>query len=155
MTTVTITIDNVLKDIRIKSGIESSRISDPDLRYAVEIGTDKMDEVKQSLQEANASLVGRVRQFLSDSADTAASDDLASVTSYVYSFDITSRRSSNIGAPLANVIHSYLVNRTMQKYYMTSGQPDQAAVRGAEADRSAAEIERILNTKLTPKYGNI
>lgn len=154
MTTVTITIDNVLKDMRIKSSIEAARIADPDLRYAVEMGTDKDNEVRQCLQEAHASLVGRVRRFLAESPDAAGSDDLLRGESYEYKFDITSRRSSNIGVPLADGIHSYLVSRTMQKYYLSTGQTEQAAARGAEAERSAAEVERILTTKLTPLYGN-
>lgn len=153
MITITIKTASLLSDIRIKSQMNTERIKDPEERYAVRAGEENNAEVMESLQEAWRAMKGLCRRFLATTDDTTGSDIFDnSTTDKTLSLDVTVRRSSNIGEPLAQAMHNYLVNGTLRRFYTSAVMADLVTLYGAAENAARDEIVLLLYRKLEPVY---
>lgn len=157
-TTVIISVTNVIGDLRLKSHLEVANIEPADLRYKIQAGTEKDEEIYQSLQDSHNALTHICRKFLSGvtlSGGGNFSDDDSldsTVTEITYSFDLTERRSQVIKEPLSKAMHAYLVDSVLMKFYNSVNQEALAAVHERRCAQKQAEIEDLLYTKLKPIY---
>ena len=153
MITITIKTASVLSDIKIKSQLNTDRIKDAEDRYAVRAGEENNDEVLESLQESWRSVKGLCRKFLSETVDTSGSDLFDnSTTDKTLSFDVTSRRSSNIAEALSQAIHNYLVAGTLRRFYTSVAMPDLVTLYAQSEATAASEITQLLYRKQEPSY---
>lgn len=153
MITITIKTASLLDDIRIKSFMNSERIKDPEERYAVRAAEENNAEVMESLQEAWRSLKALCRKFLAATDDAAGSDIFdTSTADRTLTLDVTVRRSSNIGEPLAQAMHNYLVNGTLRRFYTSAVMADLVTLYGAAENAARDEVVNLLYRKLEPAY---
>lgn len=151
--TITIKTASLISDIKIKSQMNTERIKDAEDRYAVRAGEENEAEVKEALQEAWRSVKGLCRRFLTANADSTGSDLFdTSTTDKSLTFDLTARRTSNIGEPLAQAIHNYLVNGTLRRFYTSAVMPDLVASYAAAETAAQAEIVSLLYRKQEPVW---
>ena len=154
MITITIKTASVISDIRLKSHMNTARIKDPEDRYAVRAAEENEDEILEGLQEAWRSVKGLCRQFL-EATDDATGDDTfdSATTDKTLSFDVTERRTSNIGDALSQAIHTFLVNGTLRRFYTSAAMPDLVQLYAAGETASRDEIVNLLYRKLEPVWG--
>lgn len=151
--TITITKNNVIGDARLKSHLEVATIEPADLRYKIEAGAEKDDELYQSLQDAHNALVHICRRFITPVTETTGSDDLeTSDDSYVYNLTLSARREQTIAGPLAKAMHAYLVDSVLNKFYISVSQDALANAHERKMLAKQGEIEDLLYTKMQPTY---
>lgn len=151
---ITIDIESLISDIKIKSFMNTERIADPEHRYAVRAAEENESETHQSLQDAWSSLKSLCRKFLADTTDTAGNDTLGSTWtgSRTLTFDVTYRRTSNFAEPLAQQIHEFLVAGTLRRFYTSAAMNDLAVSYAANEKAAGDQIVRIIYTKDEPIY---
>jgi len=153
MITVTIKTASLLSDLRIKSQMNTERIKDAGDRYAVRAAEHNDDEVMEGLQEAWRTLIAVCRRFLAATDDTAGSDTFGTgTTDKTLSFDVTQRRSSNIGDALAQAIHEYLVDGTLRRFYSSAVMPDLVTLYGAAEKAALDAIMNLIYRKMEPAW---
>jgi hypothetical protein len=151
--TITIKTASVVSDIKIKSQLNTDRIKDADDRYAVRAGEENDDEVMECLQEAWRAAKALCREFLASTDDTAGNDTFSDSTAdKTLTFDVTSRRTSNIGEPLAQAIHNYIVAGTLRRFYVTVAMPDLVTLYSQLEATAASDITYLLRRKQQPVY---
>lgn len=104
----------------------------------------------QSLNEAHGRLVSILGRFLDPSFNDSASDSLSAEESYVYELRLSLRKSSNKAKPMADLIHSYMVNSALTKLYSSMSQAELAGKHDAQATSDAQVIDQMLHSKLPP-----
>ena len=153
MMTVTINTSFLVSDIKSKSFMNTERIKDPDDRYAVRAAEENEAEVWQALQESWRSLMTLCRPFLASTSDTAGNDTLSiSSTNKTLQFDLSERRTSNIGDSLAQAIHSYLSNGTLRRFYTSAAMADLMGMYAQGETAARDEIVILLYKKSEPVY---
>lgn len=154
MTTIEIKLASLVSDIKVKSHMNTARIKDPEDRYAVRAAEENNAEIMQSLQDTWRSMMTLCRRFL-EATDDADGDDVLTAspeTTRTLTFDITERRTSNIGDTLAQAIHSYLVAGTLRRFYISAAMADLAQIYAAQEQAAANEITNLLYRKQEPTY---
>ena len=154
MTTIEIKLASLVSDIKIKSHMNTARIKDPEDRYAVRAAEENNAEVMQDLQDAWRSMTALCRRFLEQS-DDAEGDDIFTAspeTTRILTFDITERRTSNIGEPLAQAMHQYLVAGTLRRFYTSAAMTDLATLYAGQEQAAAGDITFLLHKKAEPIY---
>lgn len=160
-TTTTIVLQglNLLLDIRNKSHQEVADIADVKQKYHVEAGTDKDEDVKRSLQEAIHMLKNVCRDFLISSSSettTEVDDSLEGITEeseIELELHLSGRRDGILQAEdLANVIHSYVVNKALELFYGNTPIKELAQLHMTRAAESEAKLRGMLYRKRKPDY---
>lgn len=105
----------------------------------------------QNLNESNGRLKSILGRFLKAELAEYADDSLAMGDNFIYTLLISSRKAANKAQPLADIIHSYLVNSVLTKSYSTMGQAELAAKHEAQTVSDAQVINKLLHTKLPPQ----
>ena len=147
---VVLDVAELLFDIRNKSHEECASITDVEARYRAEAGRHKDEELFRSLVEVNSSLTRLVRRYLKEFITTEADNNAAIPDSFIYEFEISQRRSSNLTQPMADAMHSYLVHYTLAKFYATVSQTDLSNKHSTLTQAAATEVEELLYTKNPP-----
>lgn len=149
---VEISVNEVMFDLKNKSHEECTvAFPDAEARYHIEAADHKDDEIKRCVAEAASMLTNDFTRFI-QSFDTQVAEDMAEFgETFVYDFCISERRAMGKAQPLADMIHSYIVQNALAKYYANLQQTDMSKVHDALAITAKAEIERLLYTKTPPR----
>ena len=154
-TTITLSVTELMTDITNKSHLETEGIESPDVKYRIQVGTEKKDEIYRALVSVNSSLTRLVHRYLvSSTLDTATDAVTTPATfpiSFVYVLDLSDRRKAAKAQPLADKMHDYLVHYTLAKFYASVSQGDLSNVHSALTQEASAEIESLLYDKLPPQ----
>lgn len=152
--TVTLGIPALLQDIKEKSFMNTARIKDPQDQYEVRASEENEIQVKQSLQDAFRSLKALCREFLQATTDSTGNDTLATSWSgdYTLTFDVTARRTSNIGEALGEAAHAYLVSGSLRRFYTSAAMSELVAQYAAAEEAARQEIVTLLYQKQEPVY---
>lgn len=148
--TISLSVAEILADIKSKSHYEVSAITDPETRYRVEAGTEKEKELFRSILEVASTLSHRLRRFLAEDYLEEAGDGLAVPEAIVYDFVVSDRRAANIAQPLADAMHEYIVHYAMAKFYATVSQGDLSNAHSTLTAAAAERINEIIYTKQPP-----
>lgn len=152
--TITITYSTLLNDLLEKSHLEVASIPDPDARYRTEAGTEKLPEIRRCLDDGAMLLKGRCARFLlEDSSFTPDSSDnsLPTVVSYVYEFDLTSRRAAGKTEALKNTIENFIVHYALSKFYASVNQGEFSNKHSLLAVEASNNLDMLLFSKHPPR----
>lgn len=149
---IEININELKFDIRNKSHLDVSSISDAEARYRAEAGTEKMDEVERCIINAASSLATLVQDYLHPDFTATGTNGATLPQILVYELMFSERRQSGKAKPLAAAMHSYLVNMTLFIFYQSVGQVDIANKRNALAASDAAVITNLVYSKMPPLF---
>ena len=148
--TISLIIRELLFDIRNKSHLETASITDAESRYLIEAGTEKTDEIMRGISEAFSFLRSVFLRFLAP--DCASSTDNLPLDDevLVMDLDLSARRRTNRMQQLADMSHSYIVDRTLAKFYSSVSQSDLSAKHDKAAQATLSDIQALLYSKLPP-----
>lgn len=148
--TISLKFRELLFDIRNKSHLETASITDAESRYLIEAGTEKTDEIIRDIVEAYSFLRSVFLRFLVpdciNSADNLPHDNEV----LVMDLDLSARRRTNRMQSLADMAHSYIVDRTLAKFYSSVSQPDLSAKHDKAAQSVLSDMQALLYSKLPP-----
>ena len=153
MITITINMASLMSDIKVKSYMNTQRLKAEDA-YAVRAAEENDAEVRQAVQDAWRDLVALCREFLDTTNDTSGNDTLPGTITgnRTLSFNVSTRRTSNIADSLAESAHSYLVANALRRFYTSAAAADLAGGHKALEDLSAQSINNLLYKKAEPIY---
>lgn len=148
--TITLDTKELIFDIINKSHFEVASITDAEARYKAEAGTDKQEEVERALTSARASLDQLMYKYLVPDLDTEAINQPGVPQYLTYFLRMSDRRAAGKAQPLADAMHSYLVNLTLAKFYHSVDQEKLAGTREGLAAADAQLINTLINSKQPP-----
>ena len=154
---INITTSEILFNIKNKSHQELAvLLADPEQRYPQEAGDDKLEDIKRCVVEAAADAVGVVSRFeygrLAEEEVTAGASESGILLPEFFTFDVenSERRIVTEEQALADLILSYITNRSLARYYYNAGRNDLAAKDDANAVNDKDLILKILYRKRRP-----
>ena len=153
--TITIKTASLLSDIKVRSHMIAERLKEPMEQYSARVGEENESVAKQAVQDAWRSLKAICRPFLATTNDNAGNDQLVSNLTTVdqtLTFDVTARRTSQIGEPLAQEMHEYLVAGALRRFYSSAMLTDVVSIAAASENVAKDNIIRILRYKGKPTY---
>lgn len=148
---VTLSIDNIIKDIRTKSHLEVASVTDPSARYRIEAGSEKLAEVRRDVAGAVASLVESCYRFL-EMKGTDEVDDSVGDKDIVLELVAGPRRMAGKEKAVTQKMHEIVVDFAMQKFYVSVSQLDLSKAHQAQATAGVTELEQMLRRKRPPAY---
>lgn len=104
----------------------------------------------QGLNEANARLTAILGRFIELNYQEYADDSLAIGDRYVYKLILSSRRASGKIQPIADLMHSFLVNSVLSKVYAVSSHTEVAQLHEQMSIADAKAITQMLHSKIPP-----
>lgn len=140
----------LIYDIKLKSHLETVKITDPVARYHIEAGTEKNDELFRDLTECVARLARLLRRYLRTFYTVEADDLLNIPEQYIFDFELTEREGSGKAEPLAALMHDYLVSYTLAKFYASVSAGDLSNAHSTLAMNAGNELTELLHTKAAP-----
>lgn len=151
--TITIIIEELLKDIRERSHLDVQGMA-PDVQYRIEAGSDKNEQLKREIVIVSSALTRMLQRYLVDSDSQEADNTLdGSVGSQLeWELDMSERRASNKAQPLADACHDYMVHYTLARYYKSVNAGELSNTHSLQTADVAREIEGLLYSKTPPKY---
>lgn len=152
MITITLKRDSIISDLRVKSHEEAMTIQDPEARYAVEAGTEKLAEVNQCVTDAFSEVSSLLREVLSGTVVSTANDAYTATGDLVLSLDVSSRKSPGLAKPLTDALHALAVNSALGRFYRSVGRIDLGDAKMRFAKEMVPAIETLIYTKYKPTY---
>lgn len=152
---ITITTQNVLEDMRLKSHLEVENIEDVDIRDNARADLLKSDELERAFTGSLADLGNLLARFLTDATVTAtatAGNAPGVEESYRYEFTASERRYSGKVRLIADKMHSYVVNMALSRFYVSVGQANLSAAHANLAASDGAALVTALYSKSQPSY---
>lgn len=146
--TITVYIDELLKDLHEQSRLECLAIQDIEQRYRVQTGTDKNAELTRMMMNAQSAVTRRLNKYLDRDYTDSANNDPSLPESFTWDLEMSERRSSGKAQPLTDAIHDFIVNLTLARYYRNAGAADLSASHDAVAISCADEIDILINSKV-------
>lgn len=148
--TITLNMRELLFDIRNKSHLETASITDAESRYLIEAGTEKTDEILRDIMEAYSFLRSVFLRYLVPDCISSADNLPLDATELVIDLDLSARRRTNRIQQFADMAHSYIVDRTLAKFYSNVSQPDLSAKHDKSAQSVLSDMQALLYSKLPP-----
>ena len=148
--TITLSIDELLTDITNKSHLETEGIESPDIKYRVQVGSEKKDEIFRLLLSVSSSLTRLVHRYLVRTYIQETDNGISMPEAFVYELTMSERREAGKSQPLADKMHDYLVHYTLAKFYASVGQGEFSNAHSAQTQVASAEIESLLYDKRPP-----
>ena len=150
---VSIYTNELLYNIKNKSHQELAVLApDPEQRYTQEAGTDKEEDLKRCIIESYSEVVGIVSRFEYNICPvqevTAAVPELPEY--FVFYIESSERRLVSEEQALANMILSYMTNRSLSRYYANAGRNDLAEKDEANAAYDKDQIIKLIYRKRRP-----
>ena len=151
--TITIIIEELLKDIRERSHLDVQGM-ESDMQYRIEAGSDKNEQLKREIVIVSSALTRMLQRYLVDSVSQEADNTLdGRVGSQLeWELEMSDRRASNKAQPLADACHDYLVHYTLARYYKSVNAGELSNTHSLQTADAAREIEGLLYSKTPPKY---
>lgn len=148
--TISLKIQELLYDIRNKSHLETASVPDIESRYLIEAGTEKTDEIMRGITEAFSFLRPVFLRFLSPDCTYSAENLPPAADELVIDLELSSRRRTNRVQELTDLAHSYIVDRTLAKFYSSVSQPELSTKHNNTAQSTLSDIQALLYSKLPP-----
>lgn len=150
--TITISISELLSDIKTKSRLETDGIADADMKYRVQVGSEKNDEIYRDLTSSHASVRRVMRRFLQKDYSDSDNNELPVpyMTDFTYVLAFADRRLANKVQPLTDKIHDYLVHLTLSKFYASVSAGELSNAHSMLTIDAANQIEDLLYSKDSP-----
>lgn len=147
---VEIKTSDLIFDIRNKSHLEVASISDAEARYKVEAGTEKREEIKRDIIEAQSLLLPTILRFVETDDNMVAGAEPYLPEYIVYEFKFAPRRFQGKPQVLADAIQSYLSHMALSLFYRSVDQAGFAEKHSQIAVASMQNIERLCFSKNQP-----
>lgn len=129
-------------------------IPDETLRYKIEPGSEKEDKVKTFISSSVEDFCALAWRFLSDESQQrygwVENSEVVLPERYCFKFDVSERRAAGKASIITNKSASYLVENTLQKYYLSIGQVALAQNHAQQASAEMNLISTLLYTKALP-----
>lgn len=157
---ITLYVNNILYDLKTKNLNETSGIADAEQRYRAQAGSEKDDELKRDILNAAALLSSTMMRFLAHTFSTEADNSAYLGDAIVYDFAPSERRQINRIPAIADLLHSFIVNMALSRFYETVALYDLAKERSRLAGEDMAALQPVMYEKLPPTiptredYGN-
>lgn len=150
---VSIYTNELLFNIKNKSHQELAvLLPDPEQRYPQEAGTDKEEDLKRCIVEAYSEVVGIISRFeyniRPEQEVIATTPELPEY--FVFYIESSERRLVSEEQALADLIFSYMTNRSLSRYYTNAGRNDLAAKDEANAAIDKDHIIKMIYRKRRP-----
>lgn len=150
--------EEILFDIMSRSRSECASISDPEARYAAEAGSGRRDLLLRLLADADSEMRVICDRFLTENysrnvtnipdIDDGMDDGTDKTMDYVFEF--SPRRADGKAVQLKEIMHAYLIDSVLGRFYIASGKPDFAQIHAKMASDGAATLSSLLYTKKEP-----
>lgn len=149
--TIDISRQEIIHDVISRSHEECKAITGIEARYNAEAGTDRLELINRLFADVDSSLRSVCSRFLAEDYTKTATDipDSGKADTLPYIFDLSPRRADG-KAQLAELIHSYLVDSILGRFYVAVGQGEFAANHAKLGGEKAQEILSYLYTKQAP-----
>lgn len=142
---ITLKRAEILFDIHNQSHHECLNITDVEERYRKEAGSDKTEELNRFIAESVSELHAIFHRWIADdyeeNMDDVPEDNPGDI---VLELDMSARRTAGKAKSLTERMHSFIVNRTLGRYYSSVGLTDLAQLHTKESEDTAAYLERII-----------
>lgn len=151
--TITIIIEELLKDIRERSHLDVQGM-EPDVQYRTEAGSDKNEQLKREIIIVSSALTRMLQRYLVDSDSQEADNTLDGRVGSQLEWELymSERRASNKAQPLTDACHDYMVHYTLARYYKSVNAGELSNSHSLQTADAAREIEGLLYSKTPPKY---
>ena len=143
--------EEIIKRLRSISHREVATIEDPDVRYRVEAGSEKMDEIHHCIMDAYSRLSARCSRWLVASYKHNVDNYISLPESFSFEFDLSERRSINNSDALLTEMHNFTVEYALSKFYSDVNQSELSNKHSLLALDAGNNIDRILYTKQPPR----
>ena len=154
---ISISSKELLFNIKNKSHQELAvLIPDPEQRYPQEAGSDKEEDIKRCITEAYAEAVGITSRFerdvvpMDEAYAGARSSGIVLPEHFMFYVETSERRIQSEEQALADLLLSFLTNRSLSRYYANAGRNDLAEKDNANAVADKDSILKILYRKRRP-----
>lgn len=107
-------------------------------------------QIIQFVNEAYASLTTLLYRFLTPNDDTKADDSLVIDEAYYFNLALTPRRGNGKMSQIADVLHSYLINAALGKYYLVNNLVELSNKRNTMAANDLQVLNGLLRSKYPP-----
>lgn len=138
-------------DILVMSEQETASL-EPEARYAMQIGTDKMDMVERFIIRVSSDVTAALRRHLSPAYTDQADNTHTLPATLVWVLSVTERRMACSVHALTDACHSFIVNQVMMLYYESKGNAELAKYHGAAAGDDMKRIEQLIYSKQPPIF---
>jgi hypothetical protein len=151
--TITIIIDELLKDMRERSHLDVQGLA-PDVQYRTEAGSDKNEQLKREIVIVSSALTRMLQRYLTDDDTNSADNTLDGRVGeqLEWTLDMSERRASNKVQPLTDACHDYLVHYALSRYYKSVNAGELSNTHSLQTADAAKEIEGLLYSKTPPRY---
>lgn len=149
--TITLYTSQIFDEVRQKSHYNVQGIKDAEERDNARAGVENTAEIRRCVIEGFAQLSRRCMRFLSESVAVTYDDSEAWPQSYAYVFAFGERRGANKAEPLTGVMHAFVVQYALSKWYSTTSQSEQSNKYSLQAIDSGNQIDELLYHKQPPR----
>lgn len=137
--TIVLNTDNIINDIGAKYLSEGGASARPPKGL-----------LAQAINESFGRLKLLYGRFLRPGLEDYASDNLSLSHTLTIELDMSSRRASGKAQSLADLSHSFLVNASLSKLYVTSKNPELGEMHDKLSVGDAQAITKLVNSKTAP-----
>lgn len=148
---IQINIQRLIGDIRTKSRLELANMQDATARYRIEVGTEKLGEIRRDIESAVSTLTNELFRFQCCAAMDLATDEISDENKIDFDLCGGSRRFDGKEKALAQKIHEVLVDLTLHKYYLSVSAGELSKSHENQAAGGIVELNRMLRQKGVPK----
>ena len=148
--TINITTASAISEIKAMSHLEVKNIQDPEIRYDVEAGTEKVPEIQRCVVYADTQLRALLSRFLQTVTSETITAGITFPETLTYVLSLSERREANKSAQLPQMFRDYIVTASLSKFYASVSATELASKHGNEAAALGAEIMRLLFFKNPP-----
>lgn len=148
---ITIYTTPIFSEVRQKSHLEVQDIKDVEARDNARAGIDKTDEIWQCIRDGFTQLERRCLRFVRETIVLETDDGGSVPESFTYDFIFAERRAANKGTALAEVMHAFVVQHALARFYATVNQVELSNKHGAAADAYGNELDGLLYHKQPPR----
>lgn len=142
---------NIITSIKATSHREVAEIADADAKYRAEAGTEKQQEINRCIVEAVGRLQRRCIPFLTESFIGYRNDDLPLPETFKFEFDFSERRAVGKADALSPVMHSFVVELALSKFYSNVSQVELSNKHSLLAVEAGKELSLLLYHKNPPR----
>lgn len=149
---VTLKTDRLVYDIKSKARTEAAVVgfADDRMRYILEAGSEKNDEIRLAIMEGNASLTNLCSRFLITDNDVEYENQLYPEDAFEYNLTVTDRRLNGKGEALTRLMHAYIVDYALARFYSSMAREDLCKKHSNLCESLGREIHRMLFIKRPP-----
>ena len=154
---IRISSKEILFNIKNKSHQEVAvLLPDPEQRYTQEASSEKEEDIKRCILEAYSEAVGILSRFeynicpRQEASAGAPNTGIVLPEYFMFFIESSERRIVSEEQALADLLLSYMTNRSLSRFYTNAGRSDLAAKDEANAATDKDSIVKIIYRKRRP-----